>query len=107
MSLPPPTLRSPAPARWRLETLDGARSYTLMRNPNAAASPFATRDITWNNNRGQFTGTRAPRTPVRWQFSGVLHDQADYDALLAWRRKIRGGAIGRCRRLRLLGEGHR
>lgn len=101
----PPLVLDEAVPKWSFHALDGSASYVFDRNPNKAGPTFATRDLDWNLARGAgggtFTGTRAPRTPVRWNFSGVLHTESQYDAFTEW--------VARKRQMRIvtdLGEVH-
>lgn len=80
--------------RWTLSTLDGAQSYVFVINPNEQTSPFPARGVAWDFNGAKlgWSGKREGRTGHRWTFSGVLRDQAQYDALLLWvgkRTKVR------------------
>lgn len=72
--------------RWTLS--DGVVTYAFQINPNAAENLLPSRDIRWDYNRNKgFSGTRAPRRPVPWSFSGVLRSQAQHDDLLLWLNK--------------------
>lgn len=70
--------------RWTLQTLDGSQKYIFPINPNAMTSPVPARDITWQQSREGFTGTRAGRSHHSWEFSGVLRTEQEMFMLLYW-----------------------
>ena len=79
--------------RWKLETLDASASYVFAMNPNAMAPPHPADAVTFAYTRNGYIGIRTPAVPVSWQFSGILREQAQYDALVLWvtthRTKVR------------------
>lgn len=74
--------------RWRLD--DGVTSYTFGFNPNEMDSPFADLPVA---GAAATDGTalllHGESAPKDLTFAGVLLDQAQYDALLAWTRNAR------------------
>ena len=80
-------------ARWKLETLDASDTYTFAMNPNAMAPPHPADGVSFTYTPNGYIGVRTPAQPVSWQFSGVLREQAQFDALVLWvtmhRTKVR------------------
>lgn len=70
--------------RWTFQTLSGSETYTLEINPNSTTTPVRTRAITWTATRAGFTGIKAAKLPIPWEFSGVLRSMTQFDAFLAW-----------------------
>lgn len=71
--------------RWTFATLTGSESDVFEVSPNAQDSPLSSRAMTWDfHPQLGWSGHREPRAPTPWTFSGVLHSQAQYDALLTW-----------------------
>ena len=71
--------------RWSFTTEGGGETYTFEINPNAQGNPLPSREMTWDSHPTLgWSGKRAPRAPLPWEFSGVLRSKAQYDALLRW-----------------------
>ena len=60
-------------------------TYTMPKNPRAMGNivPAHTTSAERSPN-GAFRMTRNPQGPFPWSFTGRLHSQAEYDAMVLW-----------------------
>lgn len=80
----------PGPVRWVLFDPTNSSSYSFHINPKAGGSPLYRKSMTYMNTLapgGKVLMFEGQTEPQNVEFSGVILEQAQYDALALWFNK--------------------